>query len=157
MKRPGGPTCFLAVILGCLSAGLSSCADGDGKTGLYQELQSKDPNERIAAIIKAADAKDAKAVPLIVENLGSEESDVRLYAYVALEKLTGKTMGYIYYAPRASRERAIEQWRAWLRAGRPENFTPATAPDDRVPAATSPAATTSSAPATSPAAAKAQP
>src|ERR1035437_8916026 len=93
----------------------TSCAEqpGAGQT-LYQRLQDPDANARIPAMIEAVRLKDQKAVPYMVESLGSGEAEVRFVAFMSLKDLTGQTMGYDVYLPRTDREQAIVRWRAWL-------------------------------------------
>jgi hypothetical protein len=92
-----------------------SCAPNATDAGLYQRLVAEDPSVRLTAIVEAGERKDRRAVPLLVERLGDSDSDVRLVANVALEKITGMTMGYECYEPEAKRQAAIERWRWWLR------------------------------------------
>ncbi len=84
---------------------------------LYGRLQSRNEDVRMAAILQAGREKDPQAVPYLVDRLGDGYAEVRFAAIVALEKITGTTREYRYWAPTAERRRAIEQWRQWL-AGR---------------------------------------
>lgn len=77
-------------------------------------LQDEDPSVRVTAAIEAGQAKDAQAVPLLVDRLGDSDADVRFFAIAALEKITGQTMGYKVYEAPALRQQAIERWRQWL-------------------------------------------
>lgn len=85
----------------------------------HDRLQTGQPQDRIQAMVEAVDADDQQAVPYIVECLTCDESDVRLFAYSSLQRLTGQTMGYDPYAPPRQRQEAFERWRRWLAAGRP--------------------------------------
>jgi hypothetical protein len=96
-------------------------------------LQSQDPSVRIDAIVAAAKAKDRQAVPLLVDRLSDSEEDVRFFAGIAIERITGETMGWHCYDPPARREAAIERWREWLKEG------PGPAGRKASPAATRPA------------------
>jgi hypothetical protein len=49
-----------------------------------------------------------------VDRLSDTESDVRLFAILALQDITGKTMGYRHYDPPDRRIEAIQRWREWL-------------------------------------------
>lgn len=95
-------------------------------------MQAEDPDERIEAIVQAGEQRDRGAVPHLVDRLTDSEADVRFFAIESLERITGKTMGYEYYAPREQRRQAVERWRDWLR--------------ERGPAATRPAPATARAP-----------
>ena len=105
----------VAMVLVFAAAGavlLSSCAGG-GPT-LYQRLQDEDAKVRIAAVVEAGQTKDRKALALLVERLNDSEKDVRLYAIIALERITGQTLGYQFYEPSEARERAVERWRQYV-------------------------------------------
>jgi hypothetical protein len=108
---------IVAAVAGCPSGGQSA---GEA---LYLRLQDEDQGVRIQAMVQAADAGDPKAVPYLVENLGNDDSDVRMFAYVALKKITGQTMGYEYFDTRPGREQAIGRWRQWLSGGRQASAT----------------------------------
>ena len=96
---------------------LACLVGGCGPSGeeLYRKLQDKDPSVRIAAAVRAAELKDEKAVPHLVERLSDGEDDVRFFAYIALRKITGQTMGYRYYDPPQPRAEAIRRWREWMK------------------------------------------
>ncbi len=93
---------------------------GCGTTSVYQQIRAEDPSQRIEAIVRAGNQKDTQALVHLVERLSDVEPAVRLAAAVALEKITGRTMGYEYYAPVEQRDRAIERWREYLRQRRGE-------------------------------------
>lgn len=99
---------------------MAGCAPSTGGKTLYLRLQDEDPSVRLDAMVEAADAKDAQAVPYIVENLGSDDASMRMYSYIALKKITGMTLGYEYFGSQADREQAIKRWREWLKTGRTE-------------------------------------
>jgi len=87
---------------------------------LSDRLQSEDPSVRLAAIAEVGKWNLDKAGPylsLVVEQLGYSEDDVRFYAYLALQKITGQTMGYCYYErPDSPRNvQAVGRWREWLK------------------------------------------
>jgi len=112
-----------AVLAGALAVCLCGCTSDDpAPLTLYERLQSDDALVRMKAIEEAADRKDADAVPLLVERLNDPETSVRFFAIVALDKITGRRMGYQVYAPQAQQDEAIQRWRDWLRKGRPEDW-----------------------------------
>jgi hypothetical protein len=47
---------------------------------------------------------------------------MRFYAIGSLEKMTGQTLGYVYYQDAEARRSAVERWRKWLK----EQASPAT-------------------------------
>jgi len=81
---------------------------------LRQQIQAEDPATRVKAIIHAGRVGDQKAVPLLIDRLEDEDEAVRFFAILALEKITGKTMGYYYYEDRQRRLEAVKRWRSWL-------------------------------------------
>lgn len=113
----------------CILAALSMLAGcGNGSSGsLYQRLQDEDPHVRIQAIKQACQQGDPDALPHMVDRLADGDRDVRVFAIIGLEKMTGRTMGYRHWAPADERDQAVARWRDWLAAGRPTDW-PDTAP-----------------------------
>ncbi len=97
----------------CLIA-LPACAS---PAFLRDDIQSENPADRILAIRAVAEAGDTGSVPLLVDRLEDEDRAVRLFAILALEKITGHRFGYDYAKPNADRRRAVERWRAYVRVG----------------------------------------
>jgi hypothetical protein len=98
----------------------AGCALPPPATGLYQRLQDENPAVRAEAAADAAKARDAKALPFLVDRLGDPEPDVRLMASAALRQMTGttyETMGWRFYDPPSLRAEALDRWRQWLRGG----------------------------------------
>jgi HEAT repeat protein len=77
-------------------------------------LTSDNPEARIPAIREAAAERDLSAAPRLVDALESDDPAVRFYAIEALERMTGQTMGYQFYAGEADRQDAVKRWRHWL-------------------------------------------
>jgi len=100
-------------ILAAVSLGLCGACSPGGR-GLCQRLKDEDPAVRRQAVIEAGQSRDAQAVPLLVDCLEDSEGDIRFFAILALEKITGTTMGYKYYADFAERRQAVNRWREWL-------------------------------------------
>jgi hypothetical protein len=62
----------------------------------------------------------AYKIPAMKSAVGNkDDSAVRLYAIIALEKLTGQTLDYEFYADRPDRQPAIQRWKQWLTGRRP--------------------------------------
>ncbi len=102
--------CFvvIAMVVGCVAS--------TPQTGtIYQRLQNEDPAVRIEAIIQAGDRKDTKAVPLLVDRLSDTQPDVRLFAIMALRKITGMDFGWRAYDPADKRNLAIRRWQQWIK------------------------------------------
>ncbi len=93
------------------------CGCGPWRSGddLYVALQDEDPAVRIEAGHRAGQVKDQAAVPYLVDRLTDSEKDVRFFAIIALQRITGETMGWRYYEPVAKRAEAVRRWREWLR------------------------------------------
>lgn len=100
-----------------------------------EALRSANPFERSVAAVRAAESGDAEAVATLVDLLEDRDPAVRMYAILALRRLTAKDYGYRYYAELGERVRAVARWREALRQGdvtvRPQ-FA-AQAPVDREP------------------------
>lgn len=98
----------------CLLA-LSACSSQPAF--LRDDIQSENPAHRILAIRAAAEARDGRSVPLLVDRLEDEDRAVRFFAIIALDKITGHRFGYDYGKPDADRRKAVERWRAYVRRG----------------------------------------
>ena len=89
---------------------LAGCSEPTGpKTVASRNLAVKVP-----AIKDAVASKDMSAAPQMVSDLDSDDPAVRFYAIEGLERLTGQTMGYVYYEDRDARRAAVMKWRKWL-------------------------------------------
>jgi len=77
-------------------------------------LDSPDPSARLAAMVRAAERGDTRAIPGLIEALESDDPGVRLVAIATLDRLTGQTLGYRAYAPEPERRAAVDQWVRWL-------------------------------------------
>lgn len=73
-----------------------------------------DPSMKIPAIASAVQNKDLRAAKQMVADLDSDDPAVRFYAIQGLQRLTGQTFDYSYYANDAARAPAVERWRVWL-------------------------------------------
>ena len=85
-------------------------ADKDIASGLQSELSS----ERASACIRAGQQRGESVLPLLVDCLEDSDADVRLFAIGALKKITGKDLGYRYYASESERSEVVRKWRNWL-------------------------------------------
>ncbi|MEW6250824.1 MAG: hypothetical protein AB1716_09260 [Planctomycetota bacterium] len=100
------PALLLALVAGCRS------------TPDYRVLmRSANPLDRVQGIQAAYAERDLPGVAQLVGLLDDEDAAVRMFAIMALQRLTGETFGYQYYAPPNSRSAAVERWRQALRAG----------------------------------------
>jgi hypothetical protein len=78
------------------------------------DFQHEDPKTRIAAIHKAGQDKLESAVPYLVDRLTDSEAEVRMFAIIALQKITGLTHDFHHYDGPPARLEAVERWRKWL-------------------------------------------
>jgi len=78
-----------------------------------QFVRENDPAVKIPAIRLAAHEQKSEVIPQLVTDLASEDPAVRFYAIEALQRLTGQTLDYVYYAPEDERREAIKRWGAW--------------------------------------------
>jgi hypothetical protein len=97
-------------------ATLLAAGCGPPRTRYPEALNSERPDERLAAIRYAADTQDRSVMGLLVDRLDDEDEGVRMYAILALERLTGTRLGYRYQDPPSLRWQAIERWRRHLSA-----------------------------------------
>ena len=81
-------------------------------------FDSPEPGSRLYAISRAGQARDATALPDLIESLQSDDPAIRMMAIIALEQITGTRMGYDPYAGYGERQDAADTWlKAW-RSGR---------------------------------------
>lgn len=99
--------------LWCLVA-VAAAGCAPEKPSLYTRLQDENPAVRLQAVHEAGNAKDVKAVPYLVDRLTDSDADVRMFAILALERITGQTHGYKYFAAPRERKDAADRWRKWL-------------------------------------------
>lgn len=98
---------LVGCIAGLLMLGLGACAEPPVSEGGFD---AADPGSKLYAITRAGRQKDASAIPHLIEQLDSDDQAVRMYAIGALERITGQRKGYVYYAPQAQRDAAIQRW-----------------------------------------------
>jgi hypothetical protein len=92
---------------GLIMLGLVACAEPPMSEGGFD---AADPGSKLYAITRAGQQKDASAIPDLIQQLDSDDAAVRMYAIGALHRITGERKGYVYYAPQADRDAAIERW-----------------------------------------------
>ncbi|MCD4825632.1 MAG: HEAT repeat domain-containing protein [Phycisphaerae bacterium] len=109
------------ILAGLLLAGMlwGGCVASTPEVGtIFQRLQNEDPAVRIEAAVEAGKTRNSKALPLLVDRLSDTESEVRLFASLALEKIVGEKqfaeLGWKFYDSPDVRQKAVEKWRQWL-------------------------------------------
>jgi hypothetical protein len=124
VDRARRPIVSRAILAGMVL--LAGCAAP--RTPYPESFNSFRPEERILAARHAAEIGDHEAVPLLVDRLEDDDSAVRMFAILALEKLTGTRLGYDYAADGFERARAVERWRRHVRDPAGTRPAPATRP-----------------------------
>jgi hypothetical protein len=76
-------------------------------------LNSQRPDERCCGIRHAADTNDKSVMGVLIDRLDDEDEAVRMFAIIALERMTGTRLGYDYHATQPQRWRAIQEWRTY--------------------------------------------
>ena len=104
------------VMLHILWISLSACSlVGCGtQRDIAGDFQDEDPKTRIAAIRRAGRDKLESSVPYLVDRLTDSEAEVRMFAIIALQEITGLTHDYRHYDSTTARQEAVERWRKWL-------------------------------------------
>jgi hypothetical protein len=97
---------FAALMMALISGG---CFSADPPN-----LRSRHAPHKIPAIKSAVQNQDKEVIPQLVHDLDSDDSAVRFYAIEGLQRLTGETFGYLYYAEAPARREAVMKWRHWL-------------------------------------------
>ena len=90
-------------VLGGLLAG---CAPAVSEGG----FDAPDPASRLYAIREAGQERNLEAVPHLIESLNSDDPVVRMFAIRALERTTGRRLGYDPYGTEVERQAAINRW-----------------------------------------------
>jgi len=122
------PVAIIAFLVLVLAGG--ACRFGDK----YEPFDSASPLERSQAAIRAGESGDFRVVPKLVDLLEDRDGAVRMCAIQSLRRLCGEDFGYRHYGPEEERTRAVQRWRAALRAGTlkpaPLSSQPVSAPRD---------------------------
>ena len=86
---------------------------GCAASGYRESIQAPYSNDRILAIREAGERRDRLAIPLLVDRVEDEDSAVRFYAILALERITGDRLGYRYEDSASERQEAVDRWRRY--------------------------------------------
>lgn len=100
---------LLRVALGC-----AAVVGGCGAPQSHGTVRDDDPGLKIPAIKASVASRDLSVVAQLVKDLESDDPAVRFYAINGLQRLTGQSFGYQYYAGEDQRQPAIQKWKAWL-------------------------------------------
>lgn len=125
--RRAGALSLCVVACFCIAGGCQS----DNKR--LEKVRSNSPVVRSAAIVELEEQGDMDSVQILVSMLDDPDRAVRMYAILALRRLTNEDYGYRYYATETDRASSIAAWREALREGsvtidrsRPEPAEPTT-------------------------------
>jgi hypothetical protein len=103
------------ILVGGLVA-VTGCTVGRGPL----VVGSDDPAVNVPAMVKAGETNDLSKLAALVDELGSTDPAIRMFAIQSLEDLTdGETFGYRYFDPEPVRISAIERWRAFVASKAP--------------------------------------
>jgi len=102
----------IAKVATALILTLAGC--GPSRTPYPASLNSNRPEERILAAKHAAEIHDRDVIGILVDRLEDDDEAVRMFAILALEKLTGTRHGYDYAADQTERQRAVQRWRRYV-------------------------------------------
>lgn len=91
------------------AAALTGCSLPEPQAG----FESVNPQERTAALLKAADAGDADAIPDLISMLDSADPAQRMLAAMTLRRMTGRDFGFHYAAEETQRRLAADRWQRW--------------------------------------------
>ena len=97
-------TVSILILIGC----------GPHRTPYPESLNSQRPEERILAAKHAAQIGDRDVIGILVDRLEDDDEAVRMFAILALEKLTGTRHGYDYSDDQMNRGRAVQRWRRYV-------------------------------------------
>jgi hypothetical protein len=95
---------------------VAGCAPPPISEGGFDSAQ---PAAKLYAIRRAGEARDAAAVPKLIEQLDSDDPAVRMFAIEALRRITGQRLGYDPYALPYERHRKVADWVRWYESHRP--------------------------------------
>ncbi len=118
--------CVAAVGLAAVVWLTPACAPPPASEGGFE---SENPASKLYAIRQAGGQHDKTRIPQLIEQLNSDDPAVRMYAIIALEKLTGDRLQYDPYAPAHQRDAAVRRWVAAYQAGRIQAAAPEQAED----------------------------
>jgi len=106
--------CRLLPVAAFAIGSMLSCGEASSEIAA---MHSVNPLDRALAAVQAADSGNAEAVGALVDLLEDSDPAVRMYAILALRRLTGKDYGYHFYDSAAKRDLAVARWREAIRQG----------------------------------------
>ena len=114
---PGRAVERVILICGLVALVGSSSLSCTSKHSYRAGIQSPDAVGRIVAIRQAGEQRDRLAVPLLVDRLEDEDEAVRFFAILALDRIVGQRMGFVYSQSDQQRAAAVSRWRQYLADG----------------------------------------
>ena len=104
--RNRGKVRIAATSVAVLGGLLAGCAPAVSEGG----FDAPDPASRLYAIRRAGRERNLDAVPHLIESLNSDDPVVRMFSIRALERTTGRRLGYDPYSTEVERQAAINRW-----------------------------------------------
>src|SRR5437016_5460019 len=101
-------------LVGASMLALSALGGGCTAPQASMIVSDPDPSVKIPATKLAVENHDMSSIRQMIKDLESDDPAVRFYAFSALQKLTGETFGYQYFADEDKRAPAVGKWKAWL-------------------------------------------
>lgn len=89
---------------------LLGAAVGCGPSANLGGFDSDNPAAKLYAIHDAGRNRDAASIPMLVEQLDSDDPAVRVWTIQALRRITGDDLDYNPYSEAAKRRDAITRW-----------------------------------------------
>ena len=107
---------MMSLMLGVVGGLLPACSSPPPASA--GGFNSPNPAAKLYAIRNAGERKDRSAIPHLVERLIDDDPVVRLFAILALERITDERLGYNPYVSPEFRRDAVERWVEAVRGGR---------------------------------------
>jgi len=98
------------IVLPVLAPAVCFLPVGCGPSAEEGGFHSSSPAAKLHAIHQAGRDGDQQAVPLLIEQLNSDDPAVRMYAINALNRVTGRRLQYNPYGTHAERAEGIRRW-----------------------------------------------
>ncbi len=115
MLQASGSRAVAAVVIAmAVLPGLPACRSTAAER---RQLASDNPLDEAEAAVRLAEAGETSAIHRLVYLLEDDNEGVRMFAFLALQRLCGQTYGYSYYAPEPQRSAAVARWQEALRRG----------------------------------------
>lgn len=82
---------------------------------LKKHVRDRDPDLKLAVAEALVALHSEEGIPVLIEALKGDQTEVRILAFDSLKRATGQTMNYRIYASPTENAKAIEDWQTWWR------------------------------------------